>query len=105
VDCPDDFVAAQRRNDALDLPPMAETSDIAVVAALLRSHGRLEPGVVAIAFDQLRGIGERNAAVDEGAIHGASVTAARFPTADEQGQRTVSHMLGLASAAALGMGD
>jgi hypothetical protein len=43
--------------------------------------------------------------VDEGAIHGASVTAARFPTADEQGQRTVSHMLGLASAAALGMGD
>jgi len=92
VDCSDYFVAAERRNDALDLAPVAEAGDIAVVAAALGAHRGLEPGIVAVAFDQVGGIGERDAAVDEWAIHAPKLAGARFPTADDCRQRCVSHL-------------
>jgi len=50
------FVAAQGRDHPLDLPPVAEARDIAVVAAAFRPDRRLETGIVAIALDQLRSI-------------------------------------------------
>ena len=53
------LVAAQRGDHALDLAPVAKVSDIADVAAALGARGRFEPGVVAEAFDQLGGIGQR----------------------------------------------
>ena len=54
---------------ALDLAPVAEVRDVADVAAALGARGRFKAGVVAVAFDQLGGIGQRDAAMDEGAIH------------------------------------
>ena len=79
VDWSDYFVAAQRRNDTFDLTPVAETGDIAVVAASLGAHRRLEPGVIAVAFYQVGGIGERDAAMDEWAIHAPIASRAAFP--------------------------
>ena len=63
------FVAAQRRDHALDLAPVAKVRDIADVAAPLGARRGFEPGVVAEAFDQLGGVGQRKAAVDERALH------------------------------------
>jgi hypothetical protein len=49
---------------------MTEARDIAVVAAALGADGRLEPGVVTVQFDELGGIVEGRASVDERAVHG-----------------------------------
>lgn len=65
MDCAVHFVAAERRNDAFDLPPMTKSDDITLVAAALGPHGRLEAGIIAIAFDEVRCVCERHAAVDE----------------------------------------
>src|SRR5437764_6676795 len=48
-----DLVRAQGRDHALDLPPVAEPRDIAVVAALLRARRGLEAGIIAEAFDEI----------------------------------------------------
>jgi hypothetical protein len=69
VDDADNLVAAQRGDDALDLTPVAEARDIAVVAAPLRPRRRLVAGVVAITRDQIGSVVERRAAVDEGRNH------------------------------------
>ena len=79
MDCPDYFVAAQRRDDAFNLPPVAKARDIAVVAAAFGAHCGLEPSVVAVAFDQVGGIGESDPAVDEWAIHALIASRAAFP--------------------------
>ena len=63
---PQHFVASQRHDDPLDLPPVAEAHDIAVVAAALGADGRLKPRVFAIAGDQLCGVVERASTMDEG---------------------------------------
>lgn len=64
-----DFVAAERGDDALDLSPVTESRDIAVVAAALGARRGLEPGIVAEALDQFGGVGQSHSAMDEGAIH------------------------------------
>ena len=61
MDGPADFVAAQRRDHPLDLPPVAKAHDIAVVAAALGTRRGLEAGIVAVALDQLGGVGKRDA--------------------------------------------
>ena len=48
------FVAGKGRDHPLDLPPVAEQEDIAVVAAALGTDGSLQPGIVAEAVDELR---------------------------------------------------
>ena len=63
------FVAAQSRDHALDLAPVAKVRDIADVPAPLGPRRGFEPGVVAETFDQLGGVGQRKAAMDEGAVH------------------------------------
>src|SRR5947199_9616912 len=79
VDGADDLVAAERGDHSLDLPPMAEARDIAVIAAAVGADCRLETGIVAIAGDQLGGIGQRNSAMDEGAVHTPIPSSAVFP--------------------------
>src|SRR4051812_4726348 len=64
-----DLVAPEGRDQPLNLPPMAEANDIAVVSAALGARGGLEAGVIAMLLDQARGIGERDASVDEEAVH------------------------------------
>ena len=44
---------------ALDLAPVAKVRDISDVAAALGARRRFKTGVVAVAFDQLGGIGQR----------------------------------------------
>ena len=72
MNSPADFVAAQGRDHALDLPPVAKVRDIAHVAAPLGARCCFEPGVIAVAFDQLGGVGQGEPAMDEGAIHHSS---------------------------------
>jgi hypothetical protein len=95
------LVAAERGDHPLDLPPVAKAHDIAIIAAALGACGRLEPGVVAIAVDELGGVGERMPAMDEGAVHGSRFTPAlvsRLPTKVVNGALTI---LGLARGARL----
>ena len=75
MDGPENLVAAERRNDTLDLPPVAETRDIAVVAAALGPRRRLEAGIVAKPFDEVGCVGKRDTAMDEWAIHGGTLAA------------------------------
>ena len=63
------FVAAESHDDALDLAPVAEASDVARIAALFRPHCGFEPGIVAIALDEIGGIGKRRPSGDEGLVH------------------------------------
>ena len=74
-----DFVAAERSNHALDLPPVAEARDIPVVAAALGAHRGLETGVVAKALDQLGGVAQGATPMDERTIHAAKLSGAAFP--------------------------
>src|SRR5438309_3807769 len=99
MDGADDFVAAERRDHPLDLPPVAEARDIAVVAAALCTDRRFVPCVIAKALDQFGSIGECVSAMDEGAVHAYLLAARRFPTADDRRQRLVSHLLPWPSAA------
>jgi hypothetical protein len=48
---------------------VAKVSDIADIAASLGARRRFEPGVVTVAFNQFSGVGQGEAAMDEGAIH------------------------------------
>lgn len=77
------FVAAERRDHSLDLPPMAKASDIAVIATALGAHCRFEARIVAVAFDEVGGVGQGRSSVDEGRVHANvsnSVTVERLPT-------------------------
>jgi len=79
VDRTPDFVARQRGNYPFDLPPVAETGDIAVVPALFGTHGRLEAGIVAEAFDQVRCVSKSVPPMDEGIIHASRYRPLAFP--------------------------
>jgi hypothetical protein len=77
------FVAAERSDHPLDLPPMTEARDIAVIATALGAHRRFEARIVAVAFDEVGGVGQGRSSVDEGRVHGHvsnSVTVERLPT-------------------------
>jgi len=74
MDGAEHFVAAERRNNALDLPPVTEMRDIAVIPAALGTRCCLKAGVVAITFDEVRCIGERQATMDKQAVHAAVLT-------------------------------
>ena len=64
-----DFVAAERRDHPLDLPPVAEARDIAVVAAALGTDGSFQAGIIAIDLDELGGIGQCHTSMNEWAAH------------------------------------
>lgn len=83
MDRTDRFVAAEGRDDPLDLSPVAKPREIAVVAAALGPRRRLEARVVAIAVDEIRSVRKRQTAMDEYAFHGRGFTLAaisRLPT-------------------------
>src|SRR5947209_5391365 len=92
VDGAGDLVAAQRRNNPLDLPPVAEPRDIAVVATALGTCGRFEARVVAETLDELGRIGQSGSIVDEKSLHEPGIAGCRFPTADDCRQRRISHL-------------
>lgn len=79
VDCPEDVLTAERSDDPLNLPPVTKTRDVAVVAAAFSTYRGLESGIVAVALDQVGSVGQRDAAMDEGAIHGALLSGFAFP--------------------------
>jgi len=58
VDGSANFLVGQSDNDPFDLPPVAEADYIALVAAMLGTSSRLEPGVVAIGFEQQRRVSQ-----------------------------------------------
>lgn len=59
------FLASESEDHPLDLPPVAETDDIAGFAAMLGTNGCLEARIVAKELDELGGIGERRPPGDE----------------------------------------
>lgn len=69
MDGPADLFAGQSCDHPFDLPPVTKARDIAEIAAALGPRGGLESGVVAETLDQLVGVGEREAAMDEGRVH------------------------------------
>lgn len=73
------FFVGKCCDDTFDLPPMAESQDIARVAAAFRARGGLQPGVVAEPIEQVRCLFKGNATGDEGRVHGRSLTRNLFP--------------------------
>ena len=67
-----DLVAAEHRDHALDLPPMAKAHDIAGVPADVRARRRLVARIVAELLEKLRGVGEGRPPADEGCVHGTA---------------------------------
>jgi len=75
VDEAPDFFAAQGRDYALDLSPMAEARDVPVVPAALGACRGFISRVVAEALHQLGSVGKGKPSVNERRIHETSVTA------------------------------
>lgn len=73
------FFVGKCCDDTLDLPPMAESQDIARVATAFSARGGLQPGVVAEPIEQVRCLFKGEAAGDEGRVHGRSLTRNLFP--------------------------
>src|SRR6185295_18076116 len=71
---------------------MAESSDVPVVPRPARAHGGFERRLLAISLDQLGGIGERVASVDERAIHNSCLPQPGCSTDDERRQRGVDYV-------------
>src|SRR4051812_46772650 len=69
VDRAADLVTRQGGDHPLDMSPVAEANDIAVVAAPLRARGGLKSGIIAEALDQLRRIRKGGPSLDEGGVH------------------------------------
>lgn len=63
------FFVGQCRDDTFNLPPMAESQNIARVPALLSSRGGLQSGVIAKTVDEVGSLCKGKAAGDEGRIH------------------------------------
>jgi hypothetical protein len=59
------FLSAESDDHPLDLPPVAETDDIASVAAVLGANGGFEPRIVAEPLDEFGGIGKGRPPGDE----------------------------------------
>ena len=78
VDGPANLVAAQRRDHPLDMPPVTEAGNIAVIPAPLGAHRSFQRRIVPEAVDEVGSVGERNAAVDEGSVHALDYIAAPF---------------------------
>ena len=57
VNCSAHFLGGQAHDYPLDLPPVAETHDIARVAASLGPKGRLKPRIVAEPINEIGGVG------------------------------------------------
>lgn len=77
---PNHCVAAQRGDDALDLTPVAETHDIAGIAAALGADCRLKPRVIAKTIEQVGGIGQSVTRMNEGRVHRQSLNPAAVST-------------------------
>jgi|SRR3954447_1968543 hypothetical protein len=93
VDRPENFVAVQSGNHALDLPPVAKANHITLSAAALGTRGSFERGGLAISVDQLGRVSERQAAMDEDSVHGRpGIARGCFPTADKCRQRAANQV-------------
>ena len=79
VDGSANFFVGECRDDTLDLPPVAESNDVSSITALLGARSRLQPGIVAKAIDQVRGLGKRKATGNEWRVHAFSLTRKLFP--------------------------
>ena len=71
--------AAQRRDHALDLPPVAETNDIAGVAAEVGKRGGFIAGIVAEAAEEFGGVGQCHSPADIRCVHAKYLRAHPFP--------------------------
>lgn len=97
------FVATERRYNSLDLSPVAKAHDIARIPAALGTGSCLEPGIVAVAFDEVGRISKRKAAVDEGALHDNPYIDRALIDCPTSIVNEALTMLGLAYAQPLGM--
>ena len=70
MDSAADFLVGKSDDHPFDLPPMAEAQHISLVAAVLGACRCLEPGIVAIGFEQQCRIGQRGSSMDVGRVHG-----------------------------------
>lgn len=104
MDCAAHFVAAKRRNNALDLPPVTESNDIPGVPAALGAGRGFKAGIIAIALDKVRCVGKRDPAVDEGTVHGRALTRSSVDRLRTSIVNKLLTMLGLAYRQSLGMG-
>lgn len=68
---------------------MAESDDIAVVAASFSARRGLVNRLVAKAVHEVRGLGKSRAAVDERSVHGGRIAGCRFGTADKYRQHVI----------------
>ena len=94
VDGAADFVAVQGRDHPLDVAPVAEARDIAVVAAALRTRGGLEQCLVTEPLDEVGGVRQCKPTVNEGRVHAHPIAARRFATADKYRQHVIDHVSG-----------
>ena len=79
------FLFRQRHDHSLDLTPVTEADDIALFAAVFGTRSCLEPGVVAIGFDQQRCIGKRLTAEGRVVTAGRNVFFCRTEVFDAAG--------------------
>lgn len=96
-----DLVAAERGDDALNLPPVTELQDIAAVPAALRPHRRFEAGVLAEAINQVMRVEQRRAPGDEKAIHAPALPDPRLHSHPTDSVNNLFTITALASAAGL----
>lgn len=82
--CSPHFVARKRLDHAFDLPPVTEVQQVADVTAAFRPCGGFERGVGAEAIHEFRGLGESEAACDEGRIHSLPLTRSAFRDARQR---------------------
>ncbi len=77
------FVAAEGRDYALDLPPVAESQHIAGIATAFGARRGLESGVVPETLDEFGCVRKCDPACDERRLHAPSLCCAAFPEAPQ----------------------
>ena len=97
------FVVGQCRDDTLDLPPVAESKDIAGVAAAFGARRGLQPGIVTEAIDEVRSFVKGCAAGDERRVHGRLLTRDGFPDNRQSWSTDRSPRLSASSRSAIGL--
>ena len=75
------FLFGQGDDHPLDLPPVAEARDIALVATIRGARRGFEAGIVAKGLDEKRRIGKCRPAGNEGHVHEPIITAAHLAIA------------------------
>ena len=79
VDSPPDILAAESRDHALDLAPVAKANDIADVTATFCARRSFKSRVVAVAPHELFCVSQRDPPMDERSIHEWALDPRPFP--------------------------